>query len=202
MTKKRLSLIQAIVQLTALVLLFIPICFTRVYCKGIGLGATYNTYPESWLEAADTSGTLFWMIVIFLFAAINITYNILYCTSKLSILKKRYCLAIPCCQAIPLAINTISITNFVDTLSYNASHWYDLRWGFYIVCGLYLTVIMLESLKHFMNIDEEKRVYTSLPTNNFISTNTDEFKKVKELYDQGILTQEEFDAKKKQLLGL
>lgn len=34
------------------------------------------------------------------------------------------------------------------------------------------------------------------------SSNADELKKYKELFDQGIITQEEFDAKKKQLLGL
>ena len=34
------------------------------------------------------------------------------------------------------------------------------------------------------------------------STNADELKKYKELLDGGVITQEEFDAKKKQLLGL
>ena len=33
-------------------------------------------------------------------------------------------------------------------------------------------------------------------------SNADELKKFKELLDNGIITQEEFDAKKKQLLGL
>ena len=33
-------------------------------------------------------------------------------------------------------------------------------------------------------------------------SNADELKKYKELLDSGIITQEEFDAKKKQLLGL
>ena len=34
------------------------------------------------------------------------------------------------------------------------------------------------------------------------ASNADELKKYKELLDSGIITQEEFDAKKKQLLGL
>ncbi|MBE6680442.1 MAG: SHOCT domain-containing protein [Ruminococcaceae bacterium] len=34
------------------------------------------------------------------------------------------------------------------------------------------------------------------------SSNADELKKYKELLDSGVITQEEFDAKKKQLLGL
>ena len=37
---------------------------------------------------------------------------------------------------------------------------------------------------------------------NGISNGTEEIKKYKELLDSGIITQEEFDAKKKQLLGL
>ena len=33
-------------------------------------------------------------------------------------------------------------------------------------------------------------------------SNADELKKYKELLDSGVITQEEFDAKKKQILGL
>ena len=40
------------------------------------------------------------------------------------------------------------------------------------------------------------------PVNAAINNNADELKKYKELFDQGVITQEEFDAKKKQLLGL
>ena len=41
----------------------------------------------------------------------------------------------------------------------------------------------------------------NIPLNNS-TNNADEIKKYKELLDGGIITQEEFDAKKKQLLGL
>ena len=37
---------------------------------------------------------------------------------------------------------------------------------------------------------------------NNSTSNADELKKYKELFDGGVITQEEFDAKKKQLLGL
>lgn len=42
----------------------------------------------------------------------------------------------------------------------------------------------------------------SSPTMNTSSSNAEELKKFKELLDSGVITQEEFDAKKKQLLGL
>ena len=41
---------------------------------------------------------------------------------------------------------------------------------------------------------------TAVPTST--TSNADELKKYKELLDSGVITQEEFDAKKKQLLGL
>jgi len=43
---------------------------------------------------------------------------------------------------------------------------------------------------------------SATPVNPIASSNADEIKKYKELLDSGIITQEEFDAKKKQLLGL
>jgi predicted Zn-dependent peptidase len=52
----------------------------------------------------------------------------------------------------------------------------------------------------------------ALPTENIVAateikqeiqpSSADELKKYKELLDSGVITQEEFDAKKKQLLGL
>lgn len=53
---------------------------------------------------------------------------------------------------------------------------------------------------------ETKALQEPLPSSTSVSTPTDEqletLKKLKELVDAGVLTQEEFDAKKKQLLGL
>lgn len=44
-------------------------------------------------------------------------------------------------------------------------------------------------------------VNNSAPMNNAVSSVTDELKKYKELLDTGVITQEEFDTKKKQLLS-
>lgn len=59
------------------------------------------------------------------------------------------------------------------------------------MCISILTVILKQ------NKDKRKNVAIT-PTLNPI----DEIKKIKELYDQGIITEEEFTAKKKQLLGI
>lgn len=52
-------------------------------------------------------------------------------------------------------------------------------------------------------VDRQKQTETSATVASAPATsNADELKKYKELLDSGVITQEEFDAKKKQLLGL
>lgn len=49
---------------------------------------------------------------------------------------------------------------------------------------------------------QEKPVSNTVVKQEVQQSSADELKKYKELFDQGIITQEEFDAKKKQLLGI
>lgn len=51
-------------------------------------------------------------------------------------------------------------------------------------------------------LKERQNMAHSKVANNTTASNADEMKKYKELLDSGVITQEEFDAKKKQLLGL
>ena len=56
-----------------------------------------------------------------------------------------------------------------------------------------------EELKR--TIIEKKKMLRDKP-DNANAGNADELKKYKDLFDSGVITQEEFDAKKKQLLGM
>jgi len=49
-------------------------------------------------------------------------------------------------------------------------------------------------------IEKKKSVQDKLDSSNI--SNADELKKYKDLWDNGIISKEEFDAKKRQLLGL
>ena len=51
-------------------------------------------------------------------------------------------------------------------------------------------------------IDRQREKQETIIKQEIPSSNADELKKYKDLYDAGVITQEEFDAKKKQLLGL
>lgn len=60
-----------------------------------------------------------------------------------------------------------------------------------------------EEIKKILADRQEIKVKTTAPTNiTQAQSSADELKKFKELLDSGVITQEEFDAKKKQLLGL
>ncbi|MBD8522312.1 SHOCT domain-containing protein [Lysinibacillus fusiformis] len=60
----------------------------------------------------------------------------------------------------------------------------------------------LEKLSLLIVAEEEETTQAALTPPPTTSIPTEELIKLKELLDVGILTQEEFDAKKKQLLGI
>ena len=79
-----------------------------------------------------------------------------------------------------------------------------------------ITVATSSGRIHFWFIENRKEVHAALTdvigkvqveaaytqNNAPVASNADELKKYKELLDSGVISQEEFDAKKKQLLGL
>lgn len=59
-----------------------------------------------------------------------------------------------------------------------------------------------ERIRDLLMIRQEKKEQAAISSENTCVKNADDLIKYKELLDGGIITQEEFDAKKKQLLGL
>ena len=68
--------------------------------------------------------------------------------------------------------------------------------------GLLFAVIVVAFAKRSSFIAEPKESKQTVVNNIQETTNADELKKYKDLLDSGAITQEEFDAKKKELLGL
>ncbi len=69
-----------------------------------------------------------------------------------------------------------------------------------IICALIIAILAVAKRSKYV---VPKEITTSVINNiNADTSNADELKKYKELLDNGIITQDEFDQKKKQLLGL
>ena len=75
---------------------------------------------------------------------------------------------------------------------------YVLYWAYYLICALFIAIICLELFKHFSNLPEKK-------SSESFEEKTHDFSDIEKLHDlltKGIITQEEFDAKKKEILDL
>lgn len=200
MTKKKIALIQAITQLIAFVALFIPISFIRYFTNHNNFWKTYS-YSESFISAADMSDNIIWGILLLIASVFALTYFVLYFTTKIQWVRKKYCIAIPCIS-LPILVTSVIIISANSVRYSNASECYSADWGFYLICALYLAIVALELYKHFSKIDEESKPKHTEPIVVQNLSSAEELKKFKELLDTGIITQEEFDAKKKELLGL
>ena len=68
----------------------------------------------------------------------------------------------------------------------------------------YILDVFMEEVQNFVKqkVDEAKKQKNAPVMVASATSNADELKKFKELLDLGVISQEEFDAKKKQLLGL
>ena len=75
---------------------------------------------------------------------------------------------------------------------------YDIFWGFYIECALLLLSCIFSCIAFFTKF--QRNISTTNTENSPIESKTNELIKYKELLDNGVITQEEFDAKKKELL--
>lgn len=71
-----------------------------------------------------------------------------------------------------------------------------------IIIGLLFAAVVVAFAKRSSFIADSKETQQTVVNNIQETTNADELKKYKDLLDNGAITQEEFDAKKKELLGL
>ena len=71
--------------------------------------------------------------------------------------------------------------------------------GKIVFCGLKNSSDVFNVISELLRARQDRLANT---TNTTPKSDTDELKKYKDLLDSGVITQEEFDAKKKQLLGL
>ncbi len=103
----------------------------------------------------------------------------------------------PAVALIAFAVLTIKTLLLQFDFEVTRSHTeYELNWGFYIVTALLLAAAVLSFLVAIGKINKEEA-----PQKNSIGS-ADEIEKYKRLLDNGTISQEEFDAKKKQLLEL
>ena len=204
MTKKTLSLIQAIIETIAIVFLFVPGVYSQKYFYSAMNGSrpTTKNFAHSLFKASDVAACTFTAIILIALMALTIVYFTLAFTSNNSLFKKKFMIAAPCIQIAGLILNMITVTSWKfssgATRYGTASHSYGVSWGFFVLCAFVVIVILLEVFRLYSNLPE-KKIKTEASKTSVLSQ---DLREIQDLLNQGIITEEEFNAKKKQLLGL
>lgn len=187
MSNKNLNIIELILQALAMLLLFLPGMYSWQHWEEEAFGMYVRTFnmDVSFFHAAGNISALFSFLVSGLMLA-NIVM-ILISIFKFSKRNKVH-IIIPILTIIVLVSFSI-IANNRNEFGYCA----PINWLFYFEIFLLLFVVLLAFMKNSKKLEKQPKTAIN---------NADELRKFKELLDSGIISQEEFEAKKKQLLGL
>ena len=189
MKKKIFNIIELLLQTFAIVLLFISGAY--VCYKNCGL--TYSLF--------EYYSTPWKIIVLTLFAS-----NLILCL--VSIIKNSTSKDSAWHVSLPI-INVIISFPWSRGISHDCTPYkldieaFSIGTTFLILLFILVVIIFVSFIKRSNSVVPKKEIQPQQVINNVQETsNADELKKYKDLLDSGVITQEEFDQKKKQLLGL
>ena len=198
MTKRTLNLIELILQAIACLLLFLPGMYYWEHWEKEFFGG-YRLVVRlsiSFFHAAGNTATfLGYLIAGLMFANVIILLFVIFGSSQMSKGKNIVHITIPFLTVALLILFSV-IANAMDDYGYCA----PVNSLFYFEMFLLLAVVVVSFMKCSQKIKEQP-INVKVVSRD-AESQADELKKFKELLDSGIITQEEFDAKKKQLLGL
>lgn len=203
--KKRICLISFILLCVFIVISFLPIIFMESYWKADTPGRGIYTHKWDALCSMFGLGNEILGVLVLLFAAVGVVVLILQFTgnTKPSLAKLTLAPLVALLFFAVLSIVNISTTvpngtpYGTATLGYNGYFSHSFGWGWYIAAALLIATSVMSffvATGRVKDSDIEKKEKKT--------TEADDIVKYKDLLDKGIITQEEFDAKKKQLLGL
>ena len=217
-----ISITQCIIQGIAIIFLYIPKMYVvNDYSPMKGfLGAWTKTASFDWSFQEITNCLSFnmpeilrdrFIVLMYLVLIFTVISTISYYTNQKHLIWAQHKLGViaPSITLVLFVVMTI-IYCLPPERSYTSGY-SEVGVGilFYFEILLFVLNIALDAFKHFAPINETKIVQKSdtnistriEPAVNIPGNKYDELKKLKELYDMGILTQKEFDTKKEQLLN-
>ena len=206
MKKSHANLISIVFISIFLLLSFMPVIFTMNYWKNEAPGVGHAT--KAWSKGVSLYSRYLWLaLLIAAVAALSISILVIQ-SLKIRNQLTKYCYYTPLAVTALFALIScmdiaVSVPNGepggTAVWGYYGYYEHVPAWGFYVECALLIAVCVI-SVLGIKGMLIETVEETS--ANNNVSDITEQLKKYKELLDNGVLTQEEFESKKKQLLGL
>ena len=216
MNRFKISIIQLCATALALIFFFIP----GMSALEIGYGSYYEGYamrtPDQMSVAEvpwagySPEGAIVILILLFavtLACLVIFVINTVYHYNKakgLEFCTKKAFVALPAAQLMLFLVYTIFICG-KDWVPYGET-WFIVSATvsilFFFELLIFLGVLGLDCFKYFVKKAEEPAVKAQKKAPASSLSVPDELERYKELFDKGVITQEEFDAKRKQLLNL
>ncbi len=199
MTRFKLNIVEMLCQAIALMLLFLPGMYTLEVWEPslLGYWLKYSAPSSFFLTTVEHSGiiaiALGFTIAVLMVGNLVLILLTIFKSDKYKNGKGH--------TVLPLAVIILMVVfSLISAVRDEYGYCSPINWLFYIEMFVLLATSVIAFIKCSPKIEEEsKKVRTTTETN---MNSTEEIKKYKELLDSNIITQEEFDAKKKQLLGL
>lgn len=195
MTKKNLNLAELICQAISIVLLFIPGMYYWEHWEPSWPGHVLSMQISmSFFHIAGNTHPLLGYFIMLLMVG-NLALLIAYIFREIPEKYKKLYTILPSAVVVLMALFSI-LAAIMDNYGYCA----PINWLFYVNMLFLVATALLAFMRLSKNVKEEPRKVKVIATAPI--SNADEIAKYKELLDNGAITQEEFDAKKRQLLDL
>ena len=214
--KKKLNIIQLAISIIILILLFVPIMFEKGKYNIISYGMSKSEYftdssfvgiiEDASFMKMSTAIILFGCLFIFLIIMSIAGCVVSLISSDVSTVSKffnrKITMILTCLMPLVLIVFMI-----LPQIHANNGDWFFKFYysatpivGYWLVVILSIAVVIIDVYKRSPKVANAP---VAVKTNVIqVNSNADELKKYKDLLDSGIISQEEFEAKKKQLLGL
>lgn len=216
--KKKLNIIQLAVSSIILILLFVPIMFENGKYNIVSYGMAKSEYFTdcSFVEIIEDAsvmrmstaiilvGCLFIFLIIMSIAGCIVSLISSDTSTVSKFFNRRITMILTC--IMPLLLIVFMVLIEIAPIGVGGEWFYKFYYsatplvGFWLVVILSIAVVIIDVYKRSSKVaNAPVAIKTNVVQAN---SNADELKKYKDLLDSGVITQEEFEAKKKQLLGL
>lgn len=206
--KQKFTLSTMIIVLLETIFLLIPGSFKMYYLYETSSWGIWKEGPReainflSLLKVYGDNAPGWWFsIIVFLFMIITfVAFLLAYLHYDLKFMKYTYYMPMIC--FIMLMGFSLYACKFASLTIYNGHvHYWEVGWLFYIIATLHILAIVLSILIKYQK-DEEFPFVVAVRKKSANVDVVEELKRYKELLDSGVITQGEFEAKKKQLLNI
>lgn len=192
--KQKLSLGIIILIVLETICFFVPGCIRPVYWERQG-GSLIRTFPDQDFNIFDVDPAYRLAVGLTVVMIISLGLFLLVFLRPQQKLGKIVYFSPIISLAVLVAYTYYACAIAQLVFSDSSRYEWTIGWLYYVIIALHILTVILSLVVKYKKFEDRET-----KANN--SNTPEEIKKYKELLDSGVITQDEFDAKKKQLLGL